>query len=363
MTTHSVELRQLTKSFGGQPVVRSVDLTVRRGEFLSLLGPSGCGKTTILRMIAGFVEPTGGEILVEGRPTKGVPPYRRPVNTVFQNYSLFPHMTVEANVGFGLRMARVPASEIKSRVREALEMVGLDAYAGYYPGRLSGGQQQRVALARALVNRPRVLLLDEPLGALDLKLRKQMHIELKHIHRQLGTTFIFVTHDQEEAMVMSDRIGVMNAGRVEQVGTPAEIYAYPRTRFVADFIGESNLFNGRVLVPGKVVRIALPSGEALTGRYDGSELLASGQAATYCVRPERIRISSRQLDTDNHLEGTVTDVIFVGGALHVYVRTDQGIQVKSTIPHFEDGRLLSVGERIHVGWHEADGRILACNQS
>src|SRR5688500_5497141 len=244
--TPSIELRDVSKYFGQVPAVNGISLDVRQGEFLTLLGPSGCGKTTTLRMIGGFELPSSGEILIEGEAMGDRPPYRRPVNTVFQNYALFPHMSVGQNVSYGLERAGVPKPERQRRVAEALAMVRLPHVENRKPAELSGGQQQRVALARALVNRPAVLLLDEPLGALDLKLRKAMQLELKQLNREVGATFVYVTHDQEEALTMSDRIAVMNEGRILQLGTPGEIYERPRNRFVADFIGQTNFLTGNV---------------------------------------------------------------------------------------------------------------------
>src|SRR5437773_4589145 len=236
----AIRLVGVSKHYGGHTALDRTDLEIAEGEFFCLLGPSGCGKTTTLNLIGGFVNTSSGEIYIRDRRVDRLPPHRRSVNTVFQSYALFPHMTVRANVGFGLKMARVPAAESRERIEEALRLVGLEEFGERLPGLLSGGQQQRVAVARALVNRPAVLLLDEPLGALDLKLRKRLQIELAEIHRDVGTTFVYVTHDQEEAMSMATRIAVMNEGRIEQVGTPDEIYYRPTSRFVADFIGESN---------------------------------------------------------------------------------------------------------------------------
>ncbi len=244
---NDVELEVVTKRYGAVRAVDNVDLQVGHGQFYSLLGPSGCGKTTTLRLIAGFERPDAGRVVIAGRDVAALPPYRRDVNTVFQHYALFPHMTVEENVAFGLREKRVSLAEIKRRVGEALDMVRLGQVGGRSPRELSGGQQQRVALARALVNRPTVLLLDEPLGALDLKLRKEMQLELKVLQQQVGITFVYVTHDQEEALTMSDRMAVMHDGRILQEGAPQEIYEHPRTRFVADFIGLSNFFVGEVV--------------------------------------------------------------------------------------------------------------------
>jgi spermidine/putrescine transport system ATP-binding protein len=244
MTEPLLDLQRVTKRFGAFTAVDDVSLAVAPGEFLTLLGASGSGKTTTLRMIAGFEHPEAGEILMDGQPITGLPPYRRDLNTVFQQYALFPHMTVRENVGYGLRMRNTARAEIADRVRKALDMVQLGALAERTPRQLSGGQQQRVALARALVNRPRVLLLDEPLGALDLKLRKEMQLELKHLNRQLGITFLYVTHDQEEALTMSDRVALMRRGRIEQLDTPRLMYERPVSKYVADFIGETNLLGG-----------------------------------------------------------------------------------------------------------------------
>src|SRR5712691_3393575 len=243
---YDVELLGISKVFGITPAVRDLALRVERGLFFSLLGPSGCGKTTTLRLIAGFEQPTTGRVMIRGVDMVGLPPYRRDVNTVFQNYALFPHMSVADNIAYGLRQRHVSRSEVRRRVQEALEMVRLVGVEARKPSELSGGQQQRVALARALVNRPTVLLLDEPLSALDLKLRKEMQVELKTLQRTVGITFIYVTHDQEEALTLSNRIAVMNAGRLEQEGTPSEVYERPQTRFVADFIGLTNFITGRV---------------------------------------------------------------------------------------------------------------------
>ncbi len=257
----SVELERVTKRFGDVTAVRSLDLTIAAGEFFTLLGPSGCGKTTTLRMVAGFEEPTEGRVLIDGVDVEGVPPFKRPTNTVFQSYALFPHLSVEDNVAFGLRRKGVPKDKVRRRVREELERVGLAAEAKRKPRQLSGGQQQRVALARALINEPAVLLLDEPLGALDLKLRKGLQVELKRIQREVGITFVYVTHDQEEALTMSDRIAVMNHGVIEQLDPPEEVYERPRTEFVAGFIGVSNLMPGSVeAVSGGQVDVRLDSG-------------------------------------------------------------------------------------------------------
>ncbi len=244
--TNAIELRGVSKRYGSAVALQPLDLDVRDGEFFCLLGPSGCGKTTTLNVVGGFVAPSSGRVAIRGKDVTALPPHRRPVNTIFQSYALFPHMDVQANVEFGLRMARVPRADRAARASEALALVGLTEYARQQVGALSGGQAQRVAIARALVNEPSVLLLDEPLGALDLKLRRRLQVELSLIHRDVGTTFLFVTHDQEEAMALADRIAVMDGGAVRQVGTPEEIYLRPASRFVADFIGESNIVEGRL---------------------------------------------------------------------------------------------------------------------
>ncbi|MFO7661668.1 MAG: ABC transporter ATP-binding protein [Chloroflexota bacterium] len=287
-----VQLRGVYKRFGDYPAVKNLDLQIRDGEFFSLVGPSGCGKTTTLRMIAGFEQPNEGEIYIGDQPVAGIPAFRRPVNTVFQNYALFPHMTVTENVAFGLEMQRVPANEIKRRVAGVLELVRLPQLADRKPKQLSGGQQQRVALARALVNRPQVLLLDEPLGALDLKLRRAMQMELKHIQSEVGITFIYVTHDQEEAMTMSNRIGIMNEGVLQQVGSPHEVYEKPVNRFVADFIGETNFLPAvvaRLETEEDYPMVALQGGVQVLAADEGHEL-AIGQPVTLTIRPERINL-------------------------------------------------------------------------
>lgn len=281
-----IELRGVTKRFGNFTAVNDVSLSVREGEFITLLGPSGCGKTTLLRLLAGFETPDAGSILLAGADVSHLPPYRRSVNQVFQSYALFPHLTVGENVGFGLRMQQVPAAAAAERIREALNTVSLEPLADRFPHQLSGGQRQRVALARAIVCRPKVLLLDEPLSALDAKLRHAMQLELKHLQRRLGLTFVFVTHDQEEALTMSDRIAIINQGRIEQLGDASEIYHKPRTPFAADFIGQANLLNVTVLGRnGATARVRLDDGLELT--ISAAELPAATHAALISIRPEK----------------------------------------------------------------------------
>ncbi|HEY3434809.1 MAG TPA: ABC transporter ATP-binding protein, partial [Solirubrobacterales bacterium] len=281
--TPSVELRSVTKRFGELAAVDDLSLDLGRGEFFTLLGPSGCGKTTTLRMIAGFETPDEGEIRIEDEDVAQLPPHKRPTNTVFQSYALFPHLSVEANVAFGLKRKKVAKDEIAERVKAELERVGLASHAKRKPSQLSGGMQQRVALARALVNLPKVLLLDEPLGALDLKLRKNLQVELKRIQREVGITFVYVTHDQEEALTMSDRIAVMNRGRVEQVATPEEVYDRPATTFVAGFIGVSNLMPATVTGGNEV---KLDQGQTISTTTDG---FSAGERCHAVVRPEKLR--------------------------------------------------------------------------
>ena len=311
----SIELIDVSKVFGSFVAVDNLSLSVDHGEFLTLLGPSGCGKTTTLRMIGGFELPSSGSLKIKGEEMGNRPPYRRPVNTVFQNYALFPHLNVGQNIGYGLEMARVPKTERNRRVTEALEMVRLPHVETRKPAELSGGQQQRVALARALVNRPEVLLLDEPLGALDLKLRKAMQLELKRLNREVGATFVYVTHDQEEALTMSDRIAVMSEGRILQVGSPDEIYERPRSRFVADFIGQTNFLTGSiVVVDGGLATIDVPGAGHVRGCVpEGMHPVGS---VTMAVRPERVFLEA-DLDGNvpagwNRIRGVVADLIYLG---------------------------------------------------
>jgi spermidine/putrescine transport system ATP-binding protein len=337
-----VELLGLTKRFDDVVAVDSLSLEIERGVFVALLGPSGCGKTTTLRMIGGFEEPTSGQILLGGRDVSDLPSYRRDVNTVFQSYALFPHLTIFENVAFGLRRRGVRGGELRQRVVQALELVGLAGLERRKPRQLSGGQQQRIALARALVNRPRVLLLDEPLGALDLKLRKEMQLELKRIQHEVGITFVHVTHDQEEAMTMADRIVIMNGGRLEQLGPPNELYEQPRTAFVASFLGVSNLLAGTVEGRETVVladgsRLAVPAA-LLAGR--------SGPVAIG-VRPEKIQIDG---SAPNTVPGTVTESAYIGVSTQYIVETAAGsltVYVQNDRP---GGRHLSVGDSLTLGW-------------
>ncbi len=343
-----IRLVDLEKHFGGVRAVDGVSLEVGAGEFFSLLGPSGCGKTTTLRMIGGFELPTGGKILLRDRDVTMDPPDKRPVNMVFQSYALFPHLDVGENVAFGLRRRKVDKAEITQRVGEALDLVRLGDYARRKPNQLSGGQQQRVALARALVNRPNVLLLDEPLGALDLKLRRQLQIELKRIQTEVGITFVYVTHDQEEALTMSDRIAVMHAGKVEQLGTPEELYERPATRFVADFIGTTNLLRGRVEPDGSV---RLSSGEVAPCAHDG---LPAGREVEISIRPESISLVPPE--AMGAIRGRVDQAAYLGNIVSYQVVTNGGLNFTVLSP--KSGIRLPAGSEVAITWPATDALVL-----
>jgi spermidine/putrescine transport system ATP-binding protein len=349
-----VRLVDVVKRFGDFVAVDHINLEVKDGEFFSLLGPSGCGKTTTLRMIGGFEEPTSGLIELHGQDVTWLPPYQRNVNTVFQNYALFPHLNIYENVAFGLRRRGVNSAEVKSRVTEMLELVELPGYERRKPSQISGGQAQRVALARALINRPAVLLLDEPLGALDLKLRKQMQVELKRIQQEVGITFIYVTHDQEEAMTMSDRIAVMSSGRYEQLGDPEELYERPTTRFVAGFLGVSNLLQGSLEGTADdyaVVRLRSGSGIRVP-----RALATGGADIEVGVRPEKIRLFSENGETPagfNQLTGLVKDASYVGVSTQYIVETSSGEVItvyEQNVERTERGSLHRPGETVRLGW-------------
>ncbi len=319
-----LEVTTLNKAFGTSTVLHDVSLTVRKGEFMTLLGPSGCGKTTTLRIIAGFESPDGGRVRLSGADVTDIPSYQRDVHTVFQHYALFPHLTVADNIAFGMRMDKVPEAEIKKRVPEALSMVKLSGFEARRIQSLSGGQMQRVALARAIAGRPAVLLLDEPLGALDLKLRKEMQLELKNLQKRLGIAFIYVTHDQEEAMTMSDRIAVFNHGRIEQVGTPGEIYEMPKTSFVADFIGGANIFSATVLAGAEGrARLLLEGEHEVDVPLDPYESLpAAGGKVKIAIRPERVKVFYKDELPFGliRFEATLKDTVFLGDACQIYLQ-------------------------------------------
>jgi len=347
-----IRLVNVVKCYHENQVVKKLNLDIQQGEFLTLLGPSGCGKTTTLRMIAGFESVTEGQIYLEGNNVADLKPNQRDVNTVFQNYALFPHMTVEDNIAFGLVEKRVKKSEIKQRVAEMIKMVQLEGMEKRMPAQMSGGQKQRVAIARALINNPRVLLLDEPLGALDLKLRKQMQSELKHLQKRLGITFVFVTHDQEEALTMSDRIAVMNGGVLEQIGTPREIYNRPETKFVADFIGESNVLDAYVTeVSEGGIHVKMEFGDAVlkAGGFVEEEMVY------LCVRPENLKMTKEAVPNFN-IYGTVKEHIFIGSVCKTVVELASGLEVKMTSPQTDE--LYAVGTRVNIYWREDQGVIL-----
>ncbi|MCL4767860.1 MAG: ABC transporter ATP-binding protein [Hyphomicrobiaceae bacterium] len=348
-----VVVDRLVKRYGKVTALNGVSLDVQRGEFIALLGPSGCGKTTLLRAVAGFVEPTSGEIRINGRSMTVVPPNLRPVNTVFQQYALFPHMSVVDNVAFGPRRQRLPAREVEKRVSEALDMVGLASLGARFPRELSGGQQQRVALARALVNQPEVLLLDEPLGALDLKLRKRMQVELKRLHQQLGMTFLFVTHDQEEALAIADRIGVMRDGDIVQLGSGAEIYRNPATRYVADFIGEANLLDCCSDSDGSV-RLA-PDGPLLPYRAAAGGL----RDVSLMIRPEDMQVGATARGEDCvALSATLNDKVFIGATWRLYFVIANGQEIAAEPGYNPAAERLQPGEMTTVHWRRDAARLL-----
>jgi len=358
MSEYAVELNKITKHFGPVVAVDGISIFIHDGEFFSLLGPSGCGKTTTLRLIAGFELPTAGQVFIGGQLQGDTPPYRRPVNTVFQNYALFPHMSIYQNVAFGLEMKKTPKQETRPRVLDALEMVQLPGMEKRKPNQLSGGQQQRVALARALINRPKVLLLDEPLGALDLKLRQAMQLELKALQHRVGITFVYVTHDQEEALTMSDRIAVMSEGRVLQLGSPEEIYDRPANRFVADFIGETNFLGGTIRTSGPdewvvmvdgVLPVHLPAGEGL--RVD--------ESVTVAIRPEKISIHVEPPDS-RAVPGVVAEVVYTGTDTRYLVRLTERTMVTVRQQNIGVGPAVRfpAGVQVHLHWRPESARLL-----
>jgi len=353
-STGSVKLEGVTKKFGDFTAVDDIDLEIASGEFFTMLGPSGCGKTTTLRMIAGFEQPTEGSVLIDDVDVAGLPAHKRPTNTVFQSYALFPHLSVKDNVAYGLKRKRVGKDEVESRVREELERVGLWSEANRKPNQLSGGQQQRVALARAVVNLPKVLLLDEPLGALDLKLRKGLQIQLKRIQREVGITFVYVTHDQEEALTMSDRIAVMNEGIIEQVAEPEEVYERPATTFVASFIGVSNLMPGKVVsVNGDRVAVELDAGVPVEAAANG---LTSGETCHAVVRPEKLQIRRREdpaPDGQPSVNGTVESSVYLGTSTQIIVRLSDDVRMTVLVPNADEDerqRLPGGGAEVALSW-------------
>jgi len=353
----AIELENVGKRFGKAAAVRDVTLSILEGEFFSLLGPSGCGKTTTLRMIAGFEAPDEGRIMLQGKDGTDVSANRRPVNMVFQQYALFPHMSIYDNVAFGLKVKRVPKRDHHDRIKEILRVVELEGLERRRPRQLSGGQQQRVALARALVNRPAALLLDEPLGALDVKLRKQMQLELKRIQNELGTTFVYVTHDQDEALAMSDRIAVMNNGRVEQIGEPREIYEHPTTSFVADFIGSLNALELTVhdLVGGYAV---MRFGERDRIVVPVASDVRVGDSLRVAVRPERVQIGGAATDGGSSLEGTIAEIVYLGMYTQFHVDTPAGRIVSHRLAE-ESLEPLAPQSRVLLSWEPEHTSVLA----
>jgi spermidine/putrescine transport system ATP-binding protein len=360
-----VAINSVEKSFGDFRALKGVSLDISKGEFYSLLGPSGCGKTTLLRIIAGFEEPTAGSVLLDGRDVIPIAAHRRPVNTVFQTYALFPHLTVFENVAFPLRLKKMPNAAVRDKVQEFLEIVKLPKEGKKLPAQLSGGQKQRVAIARALINEPSVLLLDEPLSALDAKLRQHMLIELDAIHDKIGITFIYVTHDQQEALSVSDRVAVMNEGEVVQVGTPFEIYESPSDPFVAHFIGETNYLSGKVaeITDEKHAKVEFPDIGTLIVYQD--KPLAAGDAVKMTIRPEKIRISAEKptvlADNMNLLSGSVDELIYSGFQTKFFVRTGERAMFrvfKQHVKFFMDEKAINWKDRVYIWWNDNDGYVV-----
>ncbi len=381
-TRLDVELRKVFKVYDGETAVRGIDLDIHQGEFFSILGPSGCGKTTTLRMIAGFEDPSGGEVMIRGKSMLGVPPYKRPVNTVFQSYALFGHLTVWDNVAFSLRLKSCGNTELRERVGDALQLVKMSDFARRFPAQLSGGQQQRVALARALVNHPTVLLLDEPLGALDLKLRKEMQVELSNLHHELGLTFVMVTHDQEEALSLSDRIAVMNNGKIEQIGTPSEIYEHPKTAFVADFIGDTNLLKGQIeSIYAETLQIVTDSGLHIVAKpktlWNGADSSSSNSSSSnssssnlsgshaseafVSIRPEKVHLElsppADSISSRNCYAGKLKHVMYLGTHVSYQVELATGDRIAVLQPNRSS--LMDLGTSVYVYWAAEDCLALA----
>jgi putrescine transport system ATP-binding protein len=357
-----IEFRNVTKRFNDFVAVDNLSLAIYEREFFALLGPSGCGKTTLMRMVAGFEEPSEGQVLLDGQDLKGIPPYRRPVNMMFQSYALFPHMTVEGNIAFGLKQDGLPKNEVDARVEEMLSLVKLRPFAKRKPHQLSGGQKQRVALARSLAKKPKLLLLDEPLGALDKKLREETQFELIDLQMTLGLTFLIVTHDQEEAMTLADRIAVMDQGRVVQVATPAEIYEQPNSRYVADFIGDINLLEGRIAGSGNgSVRLNCIGTGAVVD-VDQDLKAAPDDPAWFAIRPEKVAISLDRppIDSVNAIEGEVWDIGYLGDVSIYHVRLPTGATVKSTVTNRTRlvERPITWDDKVWLSWSRDAGVIL-----
>jgi len=356
-----LEIRDVTRRFGDFTAVDKVSLSIEAGEFFCLLGPSGCGKTTLLRMVAGFDAPNGGSIWLDGKDMTGVPPEKRNVHTVFQSYALFPHMTVADNVGFPLKMAGLEPAAIKTRVDEALDDVALTGFSGRYPNELSGGQRQRVAVARALINRPKLLLLDEPLAALDAKLKENVQLELITLQKEVGIAFVYVTHDQQEALALAHRIAVMNHGRVEQLDEPSKIYGFPKNRFVADFIGTCNILDAEVArIDASRMQLRIPGlGEVQTTQIDGAR---PGDKGVLALRPEQVAISPqlRPDPDENHFAGKVFDFLYLGDVTVYVVELPNGSRVEAMLPNSAPGRakFFEPGDAVEISWRFDAGRFL-----
>lgn len=359
---YDLECRNITKQFGEFTAVDNVSFSIPKGSFFSILGPSGCGKTTLLRMIAGFFEPSTGDILIKGRSVLNTPPNKRPVNLVFQHLALFPMMTVAENVGYGLRRAKVPKAEIKQRVAEALARIDLPDAGNKRIDQLSGGQKQRVAIARCMVLNPDVLLLDEPLGALDLKLRERMKVELKQLQSQFDTTFVYITHDQSEALVMSDQVAVMNKGQFEQVGTPQELYYSPQTPFVAGFVGETNKWKGRITaINEEYINLETSNGLHLSALRTEQNVLEVGQTVEAYIRPESITLN-RMVDRgangqENSLAASVKDVLFDGANSRALMLSESGQEIVVTLPQTGEFANLRAGDQLCLGWRKEVTRL------
>ncbi|MDB4073580.1 ABC transporter ATP-binding protein [Ascidiaceihabitans sp.] len=356
-----MQIKNITKKFGAFVAVEDVSLDIYKGEIFCLLGGSGCGKSTLLRMLAGFEAPTSGQIIIDGQDQEGVAPYDRETNMMFQSYALFPHMTVEKNIAYGLKRAGLPRTEIATRVTDMLSLVQMDSFATRKPHQLSGGQRQRIALARSLVKKPKLLMLDEPLGALDKKLREETQSELIKIQESLGVTFVVVTHDQEEAMTLSSRIGVMTAGEIVQVGTPHEIYEYPQNRFVADFIGSVNVFEGRITEDGED-HVIIKSQDTGTDIYVPHGISGvEGQKIAIAVRPEKIEVSKKQLiDMRNSINGVVDEVSYMGNVTvyHVALQSGKRVRVSQANRTRDSDDGLSVGDKVYLGWAGRAGVVV-----
>ncbi len=359
MTQPKLKIRELRKTYGPVVALGSASIEMPEGEFLTLLGPSGSGKTTMLMMIAGLVPPDSGEVWIDGKLATYAPPHKRDIGVVFQNYALFPHLTVFENIAFPLRMRGTPEAEIRNEVKRVLELIQLAHVGDRLPRALSGGQQQRIALARCIVYRPSIVLMDEPLGALDKKLRDQMKLEIKRLHEDLGITVLYVTHDQEEAMIMSDRICLMNNARIEQIGTPTELYFKPKTAFAADFLGESNLLEASIDgADGSEVSLVTTSGARLKAAVEPGRTFRQGQAVKVMVRPEMISVMSNGAAADNVIEGRLTDAILVGGVTKYYARLADGTEVSATDLTRGPMPPLARDSVIRFGWPKASAVVL-----